>query len=73
MPKPQLPQAVLGTQELQEQFPNESQGDIRRYLAMARQRNLSRENTLWLVSYAGCVERAIRRLETAELPNRRPH
>ena len=61
---------VLGTAEVQEQFPNERQEDIRRYLAIARQKGISRENTLWLISFAGCVERAINRLKTAELPNR---
>lgn len=64
---------VLGTEEVQKLHPNETQADIARYLAAARQRGLSRENTLWLLSYARGTLNAIARLETAELPHERLH
>ncbi|HRY26572.1 MAG: hypothetical protein R3D28_16825 [Geminicoccaceae bacterium] len=61
---------VVSAAELQEAYPAESHADIRRYVALVRRKGISTENARWLVSFTGCVERAISRLEAAELPDR---
>lgn len=55
---------LLGVAELQRRYPNELQSDLRRFLSLAHERGLSRENTLWLLSFSGCAVAAIARLET---------
>jgi hypothetical protein len=61
---------AVSAAELQEAYPAESHADIRRYVTLVRRNGISAENARWLISFAGCVERAINRLEAAELPDR---